>query len=89
MKSDITPTLVGAVTPLILSVAIFMTCIRAGVGNVMRAWRIKASHSYTSPVRAYCDSAQNGAHRSSRSSFFYFVEGCDGCPPAYLPCQVM
>jgi len=70
MKSESIPTLTGAVIPLMLSVAIFMTCIRAGVGNVIRAGTIKVSHSYTSAVGADCDSAQNGAHRSSRSSFF-------------------
>jgi hypothetical protein len=69
MKSESIHTLVGAVTPLILSFSIFMTCVRAGVGNVMRAGTIKVSHSYTSPVGADCDPAQD-AHRSSRSSFF-------------------
>jgi hypothetical protein len=64
MKSESIPTLVGAVMPLMLSVAILMTSIRAEVGT------IKVSHSYTLPVGADCDSALDCAQRSSRSSVF-------------------
>ena len=54
------------------------------MGYVILGWEIKVSHSYTTPVGADCDSAQNGAHRPSLSSFLVHLElwRVDSCVPS-------